>query len=136
MRSCNIRHARIYATVLTFIIMMMAVPAHAVSTADIQDEGTECRDTLTDADKHDRQHGTAMIGDNTATSRICTSRPSRLITPHGPAPEKLHARASHATAHHINNNHKRHTTNCSATSPCRMVASRHYYVIALRRILC
>lgn len=136
MRSCNIKHARIYATVLTFIIMMMAVPAHAISTADIQDEGTECRDTLTDADKHDRLHGTAMIGDNTATSRICTSRPLRIITPHGPAPEKHHAGTSHATAQHINNNHKRHTTNRSATSPCRLVASRHYYVIALRRILC
>ena len=119
---------------LAVVLLTMAMPTCA--SASMTHENVERRDTLCDGNKKEHQRNTATFDDAASSLRLCLTRPSRLLPTTGHAPGKQSVRLlSPLNPTLVNNPLKCHSCRKEAT-PFPMAASRHYYVIALRHILC
>ena len=119
---------------LAIVLLAMAMPTCA--TASITHENAKRHDTLCDGDKKEHQRGVATFNDATSSLRLCLTRPSRLLPTTGPAPGKQSVRLwSSLNPTLVSNPLNCHSCRKEST-PFPTAASREYYIIALRRILC
>ena len=80
----------------------------------------------------------ATLSEAAQLYRICSSRPQRIVSTHGSGSERTPGSlGSLARRHHVPHLQSHYDGRCrSETAPFCTSASRHYYVIALRHILC
>lgn len=120
---------------LQLLLMLAACTCQAASAAADDDRGQ--RDVLHDAREEMWHIATAIIEDGQQPSRICNTRPQRVLPSIGFKPHRLSARYPWNTI----NNKKPLIPLCTygktvaLRAPFRMVASRDYFVIALRHIV-
>lgn len=120
---------------LQLLLMLAACTCQAASAAAYDDRGQ--RDVLHDAREEMWHIATAIIEDGQQPSRICNTRPQRVLPSTGFKPHRLPARHPWNTI----NSRKPLIPLCTygktvaLRAPFRMVASRDYFVIALRHIV-
>lgn len=97
-----------------------------------------CRPESTVVAPCPEKHYEAILTDATQLYRICSSRPQRLIPTHGSKTERtLSSYAAIVRRHIVKPFHLLYDGRRRLeTAPFRALASRYYYVIALRHILC
>ncbi|MBR1414785.1 MAG: hypothetical protein IJ570_02860 [Prevotella sp.] len=85
----------------------------------------------------DPQQQAAVLSDARQLYRICTTRPQRVLPTQGSQQQRTSGKASCAvrTTYHQSFNRFYDGRYRTETAPFRFVASRDYYIIALRRIL-
>lgn len=119
---------------LAIVCLMMVLPADAMPRSIHGGTATEQRDGLTDPTQEEQQEK-AMFKDALGSMHIACPRPARVIPPSGSHPGKSQARfhtllpaclRSHMLTARVSFN--------IFAKPWEL--SRHYYVIALRHILC
>ncbi|MBR1932964.1 MAG: hypothetical protein IJ841_04680 [Prevotella sp.] len=102
------------------------------------------RPTLPKADREtlwqqydQRQQQGAILTDARQSYRVCNTRPSRLLPSQGAKQERTSGKQPGVLRYHYHQPLKRLFGGRARTetAPIRFVASRFYYIIALRRIL-
>lgn len=86
-----------------------------------------------------QHHQEATLTDASQIYRICSSRPQRILPSQGSKTERTPTPLAHFAIrqHHTNPLCSYHDSRCRReTAPFSLSASRDYYVIALRHIIC
>lgn len=80
----------------------------------------------------------ATLTDAAQSSRICSSRPQRIVSPHSSGSERISNLSGNlARRHNVTPLKSNYDCRCRLeTAPFCTAASRQYYIIALRHILC
>ena len=128
---------------LTRILTFVGVLLLTISTCWAQDEcvpehkgHAQTEASVSSSERH--HHHEAMLTDATHLSRVCSSRPQRLIPSHGPKPQRTITPCAGAVRHQFDNHSiPLYDSRCRLeTAPFCVSALRYYYVVALRHIIC
>ena len=129
------QHLTHLLALLGSICLALLLNVHSGETAPAEESPGRWEAALT-AQKHHVPEAT--LTDAAQLSRVCSSRPQRIVSSRGAGSQRTSGSASAAARRHNVSPLKPHCDRrCRLeTAPFCTSASRQYYVIALRHILC
>ena len=122
---------------LLILVSLLTGCQQGTEVAAVIKEATKAETSSCVQPSNESQRQAALITDASDVYRVCSSRPQWLLPSQSAKQERGTGKTSGCQPFHSHRSHQKHfcRTGRTESAPFCFVASRDYYIIALRRIL-